>query len=293
MIENFISNYEYYKNANLKKYNTYRLECYAEYLVYPSNVEELINLLKYLKENNIKYIILGGGSNIILGRSCFDVVIKLDKLNKIKINDNVVVAEAGVSLIKLANVCMNNNLDGLAFAGGIPGMVGASTSMNAGAYNEDMSMVVKEAKVITPEFEIITLSNKELEYDYRDSFLKRHKDYICIETTFVMKYKNKEEIKEIMDNRRDRRIASQPLNKPSAGSVFRNPIGLSSGKLIEDAGLKGYTIGGAMVSTKHANFIINTGSASYEDIIDLIHYVKNEIKRLYNIDLILEQEIIR
>ena len=108
-----------------------------------------------------------------------------------------------------------------------------------------------------------------------------------------MKYKNKEEIKEIMDNRRDRRIASQPLDKPSAGSVFRNPTGLSSGKLIEDAGLKGYTIGGAMVSTKHANFIINTGSASYDDIIDLIHYVKNEIKRLYNIDLILEQEIIR
>lgn len=292
MNENIIKNYEYYKDISLKKYNTYRLDVKCGYLIYPNAVEELINLLKYLKENNINYFILGGGSNIILAKPYFDVVIKLDKLNNIEIKDNIVTAGAGVSLIYLANLCMNNNLNGLAFAGGIPGMVGASTAMNAGAYKEDMASIVKEVKVLTPDLEIVTLTNKDLNYSYRNSFLKEHKDYICIEVTLEMSYENKEQIKETMASRKQRRIDTQPLDKPSAGSVFRNPEGLSAGKLIEDAGLKGYKIGGAEISTKHANFIVNNGDATYEDILELIDYTKKKIKEIYNIDLILEQEII-
>lgn len=293
MNENFIKNYEYYKDISLKKYNTYRLDVKCGYLIYPGTVEELTNLLKYLKENNINYFILGGGSNIILAKPYFDVVIKLDKLNNIKIKENIVTAEAGVSLIYLANLCMNNNLNGLAFAGGIPGMVGASTAMNAGAYKEDMASIVKEVKVVTPELEVITLTNKDLNYSYRNSFLKEHKDYICTEVTLEMSYLDKDKIKETMTSRKKRRIDTQPLDKPSAGSVFRNPEGLSAGKLIEDAGLKGYKIGGAKISTKHANFIVNTGDTTYEDILELIDYTKKKIKEIYNIDLILEQEIIR
>lgn len=293
MNENFIKNYEYYKDISLKKYNTYRLDVKCGYLIYPSNTKELIDLLKYLKESNISYFILGGGSNIILAKPYFDVVIKLDKLNNIEIKDNIVTAEAGVSLIYLANLCMNNNLNGLAFAGGIPGMVGASTAMNAGAYKEDMASIVKEVKVVTPELEVITLTNKDLNYSYRNSFLKEHKDYICTEVTLEMSYLDKDKIKETMTSRKKRRIDTQPLDKPSAGSVFRNPEGLSAGKLIEDAGLKGYKIGGAEISTKHANFIVNTGDATYEDILELIDYTKKKIKEKYNIDLILEQEIIR
>lgn len=293
MNENFIKNYEYYKDISLKKYNTYRLDVKCGYLIYPSNTKELIDLLKYLKESNISYFILGGGSNIILAKPYFDVVIKLDKLNNIEIKDNIVTAEAGVSLIYLANLCMNNNLNGLAFAGGIPGMVGASTAMNAGAYKEDMASIVKEVKVVTPSLEVITLTNKDLNYSYRNSFLKEHKDYICTEVTLEMNYLDKDKIKETMTSRKKRRIDTQPLDKPSAGSVFRNPEGLSAGKLIEDAGLKGYKIGGAKISTKHANFIVNTGDATYEDILELIDYTKKKIKEIYNIDLILEQEIIR
>lgn len=293
MNENFIKNYEYYKDISLKKYNTYRLDVKCGYLIYPGTVEELTNLLKYLKENNINYFILGGGSNIILAKPYFDVVIKLDKLNNIEIKDNIVTAEAGVSLIYLSNLCMNNNLNGLAFAGGIPGMVGASTAMNAGAYKEDMASIVKEVKVVTPELEVIRLTNKDLNYSYRNSFLKEHKDYICTEVTLEMSYLDKDKIKETMTSRKNRRIDTQPLDKPSAGSVFRNPEGLSAGKLIEDAGLKGYKIGGAEISTKHANFIVNTGDATYEDILELIDYTKKKIKEIYNIDLILEQEIIR
>lgn len=292
MNENIIKNYEYYKDISLKKYNTYRLDVKCGYLIYPSNTKELIDLLKYLKESNISYFILGGGSNIILAKPYFDVVIKLDKLNNIEIKDNIVTAGAGVSLIYLANLCMNNNLNGLAFAGGIPGMVGASTAMNAGAYKEDMASIVKEVKVLTPDLEIVTLTNKDLNYSYRNSFLKEHKDYICIEVTLEMSYEDKEQIKETMTSRKQRRIDTQPLDKPSAGSVFRNPEGLSAGKLIEDAGLKGYKIGGAEISTKHANFIVNNGDATYEDILELIDYTKKKIKEIYNIDLILEQEII-
>lgn len=293
MNENFIKNYEYYKDISLKKYNTYRLDVKCGYLIYPSNTKELIDLLKYLKESNISYFILGGGSNIILAKPYFDVVIKLDKLNNIEIKDNIVTAEAGVSLIYLANLCMNNNLNGLAFAGGIPGMVGASTAMNAGAYKEDMASIVKEVKVVTPSLEVVTLTNKDLNYSYRNSFLKEHKDYICTEVTLEMNYLDKDKIKETMTSRKKRRIDTQPLDKPSAGSVFRNPEGLSAGKLIEDAGLKGYKIGGAKISTKHANFIVNNGTATYEDILELIDNTKKKIKEIYNIDLILEQEIIR
>lgn len=293
MIESFIKNYEYYKDISLKKYNTYKLDVMCKFLVYPSNENELVNLLMYLKENNIDYLILGGGSNVILARELFEIVIKLERLNKVNINNNIVVAEAGVSLPFLSNACMRAGLDGLSFAVGLPGLVGASTAMNAGAYNEDMAGVVKEVKVITPNLDVVTLSNEELNYSYRNSFLKENKDYICIQTTFELFYEDTNKIKEVMDKRIKRRIESQPLDMPNAGSVFRNPEGLSAGKLIEDIGLKGYTIGGAMVSPKHANFIINTGTATYEDIIKLIQYIRGKVREEYDIELILEQEIIR
>ena len=292
MIENFIKDYEYLKNVSLKKYNTYRLDVMCNYLIYPKDEIELIELLKYLKDNKIEYLILGGGSNVILAKSCFEVVIKLDKMSKLEINDNIVTVGAGVSLISLANTCMKEGLTGLAFAGGIPGLVGASTAMNAGAYKEDIASIVKEVKVITPDLKIITMQKEELNYEYRNSFLKQNKDYICIETTFEMKYDESSKIKEVMDSRRQRRVDTQPLDMPSAGSVFRNPEGMSAGKIIEDIGLKGYTIGGAMISPKHANFIVNTGNATYEDIIELIEYTKKKVEKETGIKLLLEQEII-
>ena len=284
MIENIINKYEYYKNISLKRYNTYKLDVMCEYLIYPKDIEELLELLKYLKENKIKYLILGNGSNVILAKPSFDVVIKLDRLNNIDIKDNIVTASSGVSLIKLSNLCMEKGLNGLAFAGGIPGLLGASVAMNAGAYKEDMASIVRDVKVITPRGEIITMKNSELEYSYRDSFLKRNKEYICIEATLELKYENKELIRNKMIDRRDRRISSQPVNMPSAGSVFRNPPNLSAGKLIEDLGLKGYTIGGAQISEKHANFIINKSNATYDDIISLIEYIKKKVKEKYDID---------
>ncbi len=293
MNENFIKNYEYYKDVSLKKYNTYRVEATCKYLIFPHSEQELINLLKVLKKENCSYLILGNGSNVILQRKVFFIIIKLDKLDKLEITDNIVRVGAGVSLIKLANACMENSLNGLSFAGGIPGNVGASVAMNAGAYKEEMADIIREVKVLTPSLEVVTMTNDELDFAYRHSFLKENKDYVCLEATLELKYGDKEEIKKVMDNRRERRVNTQPLDMPSAGSVFRNPPDVPAGKLIEDLGLKGYCIGGAKISEKHANFIVNTGDATADDIVNLIDYVSNEVQKQYGIKLILEQEIIR
>ena len=296
MIKDFFrnNNIEFIEDAPLINHNTYHIKSYAKYLVYPKNIDEVIAILKYSKENNLEYVFLGNGSNIILANNNYNkIFIKLDKLNNIKIENNYVTAEAGVSLIKLALECALNNLSGLEFACAIPGLVGASTAMNAGAYNSSISQILVSAKVITDKLEIKEFKNEELNFEYRDSFLKKNKDFICIESTFKLEEKNSEEILELMSSRQERRLDSQPLTYPSAGSVFRNPPDKYAGQLIESCGLKGKSVNGAEVSEKHANFIINKRSAEGKDIIKLIDEVKKEVKNKYDIDLILEQEIIR
>lgn len=295
MIKSFFesNNIIYKENVSLKNFNTYKVDTTCSYLVYPNNVEELILILKELKQRKIKYLVLGNGSNIILSMKHYDgVIIKLDNLCKVEYQDNIVTAEAGYPLIKLAIETIDKCLSGLTFATGIPGLVGASTAMNAGAYNSDMASVVKSVTVLNDKLEVITLTNKELEYSYRDSFLKRHKDYIVLSTTFELEQGDKETMKTQIEERRKKRLASQPLNMPNAGSVFRNPENMYAGELIEKLNLKGYSIGGAKVSEKHANFIVNTGNATGQDIIKLINEVENKVKKEYNVELKLEQIIV-
>lgn len=295
MIKSFIdtSGVEYYEDVSLKKYNTYKIDAKAKYLVFPKDSVELISLISYLKDNNCKFLVLGNGSNVIFNFEYYDgVIIRLDRFNSISINDNVIEVGAGYSLIKLANEVALLGLSGLEFASGIPGCVGASVAMNAGAYNHSLAEVVESVMILTPDNEIITMNNEELEFNYRESFLKHNKDYIILSCKIILSHGNKEEILELISNRRIRRMESQPLNYPSAGSVFRNPEGNYAGKLIEDCGFKGYKLGGAMVSLKHANFIINYDGATGRDIVLLINKIKNSVKEKYGIDLILEQIII-
>lgn len=295
MIKSFIdtSGIECYEDVSLKKYNTYKIDAKAKYLVFPKDSVELISLISYLKSNKCKFLVLGNGSNVIFNFEYYDgVIIRLDRFNSISINDNVIEVGAGYSLIKLANEVALLGLSGLEFASGIPGCVGASIAMNAGAYNHSLAEVVESVMVLTPDNEIITMTNKELEFNYRESFLKHNKDYIIISCKIILSHGNKDEILELISNRRIRRMESQPLNYPSAGSVFRNPEGNYAGKLIEDCGFKGYKLGGAMVSLKHANFIINYDGATGRDIVLLINKIKNSVKEKYGIDLILEQIII-
>ena len=281
------------ENESLSKYTTYKVGGTAKVIVSPKSREKLVLLLKELKEKNIKYMILGNGSNTLFSDKEYDgVIIKLDLFDKITYYRNLVKAEAGVNLIKLSYQTVKRGLAGLEFASGIPGTVGGAGFRNAGAYKSDMGYVTKSIEVLTPKLEIITMTNKELNFHYRTSFLQKHKGYICLEATFQLRKNDKDLLQEIVEDRKRRRLESQPLEYPSAGSVFRNPENNFAGKLIEDLGLKGYTVGGAKVSEKHANFIVNHNNAKAEDIKTIIDKIQKEVKEKYDIDLKCEQEFV-
>ena len=279
--------------VDMKKYTTYKAGGKARLMVFPKNIDSLIKLIKYIKANNIKYKVLGNGSNVIFSDSLYDgIIIKLDNFDNLEIKDNIIKVGAGYNLIKLSLKCAKLGLAGLEFAAGIPGSVGGAVFMNAGAYKSDMGYIVKEVKVLTPALEIKTLSNKEMDFHYRTSFLQKNPDYICLEATIKLKKGDRDLILEVINDRKIRRIESQPLEYPSAGSVFRNPEGDFAGRIIEEIGYKGKRIGDAKVSEKHANFIINAGHAKGDDIKKLILEIKEEVKKRYGIELKVEQEFV-
>lgn len=281
-----------YGNISLKKLTSYKLDGVTKQLIYPDNVEELIEIIKDLREDNLKYKVIGGGSNLIFDGNYMGVLIKLDSFNNLTFDDTNVIVGAGYGLQKLAVQACKMGLSGLEFATGIPGTVGGACFNNSGAYNSDMGYIVTYVKVLTPSLEIKTLYNSDLDYHYRTSFFKDHPGYIILEAKLKLKKGNKKEIIELVTDRRKRRLESQPLDYPSAGSVFRNPEGNYAGKLIEELGFKGKRSGGAKVSEKHANFIVNTGRAKGRDIIKLINKIQEKVKEEYGIDLVLEQEIV-
>ena len=281
------------ENYTLKEHTTYKVGGKAICAVVPEDEKKLIILLSFLKEKNIKYMVLGNGSNVIFNDSGYNgVIIKLDCFNHLNIINNKIVVGAGYPLNKLALRVSRLGFTGMEFAAGIPGTVGGAVYMNAGAYKSDMGYILTSVKVLTPNYEIKTMKNKELDFHYRTSFLQKNKGYICLEATITLIKGNSEEIMEIINERKKRRVETQPLEYPSAGSVFRNPEGDFAGRLIEEIGYKGKSIGGAQVSEKHANFIINTGNATGEEIKELINDIKNKIKEEYNIELKVEQEFV-
>lgn len=282
------------EDVNLKQYNTYNIDTKTKFMAFPKTVDELISLLKYIKENNIKYFLLGNGSNIILPDEKFDgIVISFKDLNNYEIKDKKIYAQAGVMLPKMALDSINYSLKGLEWATGIPGTVGASILGNAGAYLHEIMERIEEIQVLDKDLNIKTLKKDDITYGYRTTSLKENREYIILSAVFSLEDGNIEESKELVKDRLKRRQESQPLDYPSAGSVFRNPSKeLPAGKIIEELGLKGKTIGGAKISEKHANFIVNANNAKSSDIKELINIIKKEVKKKENIDLICEQEII-
>lgn len=280
------------EDVDLRNYNTYKVSTTSKYLVDVKSEESLINLIKYLKENKIKYLILGNGSNVVLPNKPFDgVIIKLNGLNTIDIDDDEVYVGAGVMLPKLVSETVNNCLCGLEWAAGIPGTVGGAVVGNAGAYLSDIFTFIDEIRVLE-NGEIKTIKKNDVKYSYRYTSFKDNKDIIILGVKLKLNKGSKDESEVLMKKRLERRIESQPLEYPSAGSVFRNPEGNFAGKLIEDCGLKGKRIGGAMVSEKHANFIINYDNATPKDIRDLIKFVHDTVLKETKIDLVIEQELI-
>ena len=281
------------KDVFISKYTTYKVGGLAKAIIYPKNIDKLVILCRLIKKYQLKYMVLGNGSNVLFSDKTYDgVIIKLDNFNKIEFVGNKVICGSGASLMKVSREALKRSLAGLEFASGIPASIGGAIYMNAGAYKSDMGYITTSVKVLTPDLKIITLTNKEMAFHYRDSFLQHHKDYICLEATLRLEKGDKETLEEVTKDRKERRVKTQPLTYPSAGSVFRNPDDVPAGKLIDDLGLKGLTKGGAEVSKVHANFIINKNEASAKDIHDLMLFVKEAVKEHYGIDLKIEQEFI-
>ena len=279
-------------DVDLTCYNTFKLHSKASFMVFPNDIESLKAVIKVLKKYKTKWFIIGNGSNIILPDYYDGVIIKLDNFNKYEIQDDLINVGAGVMINKLATKLAKMGYKGLDFACGIPGTIGGCIHSNAGSYGSSISDVLVSATVFDGN-KIIEFSNKDFKFAYRDSILKNKSNYIVLDAKFKIFKSDKEELEKTIKERNTKRRISQDLTHPSNGSVFRNPEGLIAGKMIDDLGMKGYSINDASISTKHANFIINKGNANSDDIIKLIKVIKKEVKKHYNVDLILEQEIIK
>ena len=279
------------ENVSLKTLTTLKVGGISKYVFYPKNVTSLKKALTLFKENNINYKIFGNGSNIIPSDKIYDgVIIKLSSLNNLKIEDEVIEVEAGYSLMKLAKEVIKLGLSGLEWACGIPGTIGGAVYMNAGAYKQDMSFVLEKITALDENMNIVTLNKDELDFSYRHSRLMEE-NLICLSATLKLEKNDISLIEEVVNKRKEKRMETQPLEYPSAGSVFRNPFNDFAGRLVEECNLKGKQIGGAMISLKHANFIINKDNATGKDVLDLINLAKKEVKEKFNIELKQEQEL--
>ncbi len=278
------------ENVDLKKYNTYGIGGYAKYLIYPKSVKNLQKLLKYLKDNNIPWLILGSGSNVILPDQDFlGVIIKLDYLDNFEINKDVISAGAGLPLARFVKLLLNDGYTNYGPLMGIPGLLGGAIRGNAGANGVSIFDYLISVTIIDEEGNILKLKKEDISYDYRETEFKK-KNVIIIAGEFKGIKGNVAEMQEKIAENAKKRQVTQPLKSKNAGSVFKNPPGLSAGYMIEHSGLKGLSYGGAKVSDKHANFIINYNNATSRDIIELVNIIKKEVKKNYNVDLQLEQQ---
>ena len=276
----------------LKKHTTFQVGGNSDCLIFVEKENELASLIKFLDEKNIPRFLIGNGSNLLVSDDGFrGVILETKKLfNEIKVDGEKIIAKAGALMSKIGSVALENNLSGFEFAAGIPGTIGGGVVMNAGAYGGELKDVIESVTVLTDKGEIETIPGSEMGFGYRKSVV-REKGYIVLSTVIKLKSGNHEEIKALMDDLRDRRKSKQPLEFPSAGSTFKRPEGYFAGKLIEDSGLRGFSVGGAQVSEKHCGFVINKGNATASDINKLITEVAKKVKEDQNVEL--EPEVIR
>jgi len=264
----------------------------VDILLTPSNVQQLKETITICKENKIPFYVIGNGSNLLVKDGGIrGVVIKLCELNKIERVGNKIVAECGALLKDVSTEATKGALSGFQFACGIPGSVGGAVFMNAGAYDGEISFVIESATVLDDNQEIKVLSKEELNLGYRQSVVMKN-GYIVLSATFDLIFGDQEKIQARVDELTRAREGRQPLEYPSAGSTFKRPEGYFAGKLIEDAGLKGFSIGGACVSTKHAGFVINKGNGTAKDVLEVINHVRNEVKKQFGVDLYPEVRIL-
>lgn len=279
-------------NADMKQNTSFKVGGTADVLLCPKEYSQLQETVRICNENNIPFIVLGNGSNILVRDGGIrEVVIKLTSINFLEISQNKIKAGSGVSLKEVSDFALENSLTGFEFACGIPGSVGGAVFMNAGAYNGEIKNIITQAEVLDREGNIKTLDKEQLSFDYRKSNIMEQ-GYIVLSAVFTLEYGDKETIKSTIDDLTARREEKQPLEYPSAGSTFKRPKGYFAGKLIQDCELKGFTIGGAAVSEKHSGFVINKGNATAKDVLDVISHVQETVMQKFGVKLETEVRII-
>lgn len=276
-------------NAPLAEHTTWKIGGPADLLVVPDGTAQLAKTLHILRENELTFLTIGKGSNMLVSdKGVRGVVIKLGKgMGEFRFDGSVVIAGGAVGLIPLSVRSAKAGLTGLEFASGIPGTVGGAVFMNAGAHGSDMSRILKEAEIVLETGDIIRMDNEQLTFAYRHSWL-HGRSAIVTEAVLDLAFGDKEQINATMAAYKERRLRTQPLSMACAGSTFRNPPGDYAARLIEEAGLKGFRIGGAEVSRQHANFIINTGGATAEDVLQLMDHMRRTVEDKNGISLVPE-----
>ena len=277
------------ENEPMYKHTTYKVGGPAKIFVKANDIDSLIQTLNYCRDHDIKHMVIGNGSDLLFSDKEYDgIIISMKSFDDVKMNGSTIVAQAGVSMIALAYSSAKAGLSGFEFMGGIPGDMGGGIYMNAGAYKYCMADVFVSARVLDDDLNVITLSKEDMEFSYRHSVLQKHPNWIILDATFEMTAKDPGEIRKVLDKRKERRMSTQPWNFACAGSVFRNPEEKPAWRYIDEAGLRGYEIGGAQVSPKHSNFIVNNGYASAKDILDLIRLVEKTVYEKFGVKLLKE-----
>ncbi len=271
----------------MSRHTTFRIGGEADLLVEPAEVNQAEAVLKLLRQMQLPYLVIGNGSNLLVGdKGIRGVVVKLgNEFSAHDIEGEVITAQSGLKLSRLANFALGNCMTGLEFAAGIPGTVGGAVYMNAGAYGGEMKQVVQEVTCLDENGNRRTISGQECEFGYRTSIFSHRTDWVILSCKLALKQGNPDAIKATMEDLAERRTSKQPLNYPSAGSTFKRPEGYFAGKLIQDAGLMGFRIGGASVSEKHAGFVVNDRDATAKDVLELIEAVQNKVEEKFGVRL--------
>lgn len=281
-------------NEKMSKYTTMRVGGPCDCIVFPDEISKIKEVIDFCKNENITFFVIGNGSNLLVkDEGIHGVVIKLGhRFSKIELDGEYILAYAGATMPTLSQLAKKNSLKGLEFACGIPGTIGGGVKMNAGAYGSQISDILYEVTYMDEKEEIKTIKNKDCSFGYRKSIFTINPNYVILSAKFKLERGNIDEIENKMKENSLARKAKQPLEYPNFGSVFKRPEGYFVGKLVDDAGLRGYKIGGAQVSTKHTGFIVNVDNATCKDVLDLIGYVQITVYNKFNVKLTPEVIII-
>ena len=270
----------------MSRHTTFRIGGNADYFVKPGNADEVAAVIVVCREYNIPYFILGNGSNLLVSDDGYRgmIINIMDNMDSVTVDGRIITAQAGAMLVRVSVMARDNALTGLEFASGIPGTIGGAVYMNAGAYGGEMKNVVKTVRAIDEYGRIYELDSEKMDFSYRHSIVEERK-LIVLEVTLELEHGSREAIDDRMKELAEARRSKQPLEYPSAGSTFKRPEGYFAGKLITDAGLRGYSVGGAQVAEKHCGFVINKGGATASDVVELIRDVQHDVDDKFGVTL--------